>query len=123
MSRMTDVMVAPCPYALVIARSRDQAVRMALAAAPAGASSQPVPSGASNQPVPSGASSQPVLTGASDQPVPSVATADGASAAPDRPAGARPTWRVRDVWQRLRAAYTEIFVDDWSPRRWMRARI
>jgi two-component system sensor histidine kinase DesK len=31
--------------------------------------------------------------------------------------------RVRDAWSRLHAAYGEIFLDDWSERQWMRARI
>src|SRR5215475_2694487 len=31
--------------------------------------------------------------------------------------------RVGDGLQQLREAYTDIFVDDWGPRRWLRARI
>jgi len=39
------------------------------------------------------------------------AAADGAAHGP------------RAVWESVRSAYTDIFVDDWGPRRWMRARI
>jgi two-component system, NarL family, sensor histidine kinase DesK len=36
---------------------------------------------------------------------------------------ARPAHGLSAVWESVRSAYTEIFVDDWGPRRWMRARI
>ncbi len=52
---------------------------------------------------------------------PAVPTAPTTSAAPTKPAA--PASRVRAIWDDVRTAYTDIFVDDWGPRRWMRARI
>ncbi len=46
------------------------------------------------------------------------------SPAPTSPASqAIPASRARALWDGVRSAYTDIFVDDWGPRRWMRARI
>ncbi len=53
--------------------------------------------------------------------------APGSDATP-RPAPAsaettRSPFSVVAAWRSIRSAYTDIFVDDWGPRRWVRARI
>jgi two-component system sensor histidine kinase DesK len=73
--------------------------------------------------------SAPIPTDASDFAPARRQTAEAVRPTRDGSAAARPMWSPGDAghagnaWRRLRAAYTDIFVDDWSPRRWMRARV
>lgn len=67
------------------------------------------------------------VSGGGAAPTAPAAPALTAAAAPATPAAltapAAPASGARAVWDSVRSAYTDIFVDDWGPRRWMRARI
>jgi two-component system, NarL family, sensor histidine kinase DesK len=70
-----------------------------------------------------------VMSSADDRAAPALTGGPALPGGPVLPAGPRrtapaaPAHGPRAVWTSVRSAYTDIFVDDWGPRRWMRARI
>ncbi len=120
--RMTDVMSAMCRRTLVKQPASGNPGAMVSTSLPpadlAGGGDPPPPGLAPPTAAGSDVPGAPTVAAAS-RATNGAATTDGTvSVSVVDPAHGLPA-----IWASVRSAYTDIFVDDWGPRRWMRARI
>ncbi len=131
--RMTDVMFAMCWRTLVKQpASGNPGAMVSTSVPPADLSGGGDPASPGLTPPPPAGLALPPPAGLDVASAPTVAAASRATNGEATTHGAlsvsvvdpaRPAHSLLAVWANVRGAYTDIFVDDWGPRRWMRARI